>query len=796
MTDSADLPLPTDGPAGDAAGRLEPNWPTPNWHTTEQLLQTLNQELGGIKEYVLTELRGEITSLRSEKLQLQSQVQELRHQQELLVSDRQQQQQQQWAQQFAQVMAQTLRQQLQAQVFGLAESEGRPQSPEQRLLALQQQMANLEEALAQAMGSVQADLAQHQSRLSQQLLRMQDLEQQGELLLGQLVQNLQRVQPDAAAGLDGPGEDGPEADRGERSPRPPSHPTDVASVMATLDLQQPPAASTSTQGVAAPRAAAMPTPPRLTRPLATHQPRSQGNILDVGIDEGADETFMADFPIDVVKPRATPAPPSSGDRSSGGVSNTVSGSSPDMSSASLLDGFPLLPSPDSPLGEESSQPAPTGASLPRTPWQTEPPQTISSLRELIAPGGAGAVMPGSAPSGAFDANAGVAPGEAPSEAPGQVQDLAPDLTDRPSALLERGRRMDPGAFEAHLPPLSRPAAGQALGHDRRALPGGRLRRSGFVIAALGLGLMALQLLTVQLLFHGAPLLMAWLPGGELDNGANGGALETAGLIAPTWSSALVTFWIRMLMLLPFIMVMGQGLYPPLMEEMQQVVSDRDRVPLISIAASSLFLFLGHFLLYGAIAQASVTPAVALFFSYPLIAQALGWSLLGQSLSQARLGAMAVLGLGLVTLLFQWGPAGGLVAGLASGLCFALYRMLTSVNSRRVNRLPLTVLQFALAWLFSMPALLFLPQVQPRNEIGYVLACLLLSLTVLLNYVFEKASLLRLGSGWSAAVMGCLPLVVGLGGLLLTSERLAVGQLVGVGLVTAGAIALGWLRRVR
>ena len=95
-----------------------------NWQLTERLLQTLNQELGGLKEYVLTELRGEIAALRSEKVQLQSQVRELRHQQEVLLSDRQEAQQQQWAQQFAQVMTQNLRQQIQSQVFGLCPAGG------------------------------------------------------------------------------------------------------------------------------------------------------------------------------------------------------------------------------------------------------------------------------------------------------------------------------------------------------------------------------------------------------------------------------------------------------------------------------------------------------------------------------------------------------------------------------------------------------------------------------------------------------------------------------------------------
>lgn len=778
MNDSADSPSPAVGPE-------------PNWRTTELLLQTLNQELGALKEYVLTELRGEIASLRSEKIQLQSEVQELQHQQENLLSDRQQQQQHQWAEQFAQVLAQNLRQQLQAQVLGLTESDGVSLHPEQQLLRLQQQMADLETALTpvlnQVTDTVQAALQSHQGDLRQQLLRMQDLEQQGEMLLGQLVQHLRQTQETVEPA---------EGERTLETARLPSHPTDVASVMAAMANLQPPTSTAKPAPKTAletdvPSTAAAAASPRpfwemdggdgLVLPKTSPDPPPLDPPPDNSSLESLSESTPLDFPhletsspsgsnssqgIATTRPAMRPAtprlttpvaatpsprPPDSDAASDAAMEAAMEAAmdeGPDESFLAIAD-FPMeVLKPGFPQGSGSAatpdSPRPGGAPIPA--WPQEPPTTVTSLRALIYP------------------------------QEQAVSEPVPSAQPQPIGLMG-------SQLPSQLPPLSQGAAAQqGLGgmRDRRSLAPPRPRASSWLIASLGLLLLSLQWLTLQVLFHGAP----WL------------AIGPAGLIAPSWSSALVTFWIRMLMLLPFLVVVGQGLYPPLMEEMQRVISDRDRAPLLSIAASGLFLFLGHFLLYGAIGTTSVTLAIALFFSYPLISQALGWGLFGQPLGPYRWGAMILLALGLLTIGVQGGSGGGAIAALAGGLCFALYQMLASFNRRRVSGLTLTILQCVLAWVFSMPALVFLPQIQPHHELGYVVACLLLSLTVLFSYFFERASLVRLGSSWSAAVMGGVPLLVGLGGLVLTSERLTPAQGIGVILVSVGAIALGWLRRGR
>ena len=543
----------------------------------------------------------------------------------------------------------------------------------------------------------------------------------------------------------------------------------------------------------------MPSPPRLTTPVpANPVPPTQQ-------EAGPDEAFIADFPIDVVRPDVSGFPASGSEVEEqsqpdgpgeqvrgGGMSFDVTRPGPANGlSLNELYGAVGQPLPGGVEGQKTSAveaaaarpgnpPGDGGAGIamppgmvdraqgnlappqppkkPVSPWLGEPPTRISSLVELTD----GAVAP-AAPAVTDDSA---------SAAMSMLGLSVPGAEGAGAASLGAT-----AAFDAQEASLGAQAS-EAAPEEELSRRGGnaQLRRSGVAIAIVALLLWTVQYTTVQILFHGSP----WIADGK-------------GFIAATWSSALVTFWIRMLMVLPFMLVIGQGLYPPLLPEMQAVFRDRDRIPLYSIAASGLFFFLAHFLLYGTIANNSATPAVALFFLYPALGQFLGWSLFNQRLSSARLLATVPLVLGILLLLVQWTAVGGRVPGLASGLCYALFLMLTAVNGRRMNPMTLTVLQFGLAWLWAVPAIFFLSRTVPMNDVGYVVSCALLSATVGLSQFFGLASRRRLGAGLSAVIQGTLPLVLGVVCLFLTDEVLPLSQVLGVLLVAGGAVALGFQR---
>ncbi len=766
-----------------------------SWHTTEELLKTLNHELGGLKEYVLADLRGEITTLRSRKLQIETEINRLEsdrdrllNERENVLSNRDQAQQQQWAQQFSQVMAQNLRQELQAQLLG---SDNSSQArPEQRLLLLREQIAEMEASLSEAMGGIRQELDRHESDLSQQILRMQSLEQQGEAILGSLLQRIQHsdAHPSVLAAeqkmpppqLMTHSQTGVEQSAAEQT-NVEQNDTNLSPISFTLG-------STSTTGIAASLLARTDNESPDEPSPSPADPATPERTVAASMESDSATMTLNEFPADVLFGRpATPSP-----------------EPPDEAPESVAQDVPAAPKPPIPPFDSHWVTPPTAAeAVSETPIEEAapadndnfsaypyeqiqaPPDQPSDEQEalnashreedgLVVPDPFG---PDSSPSDAFIPSPDDPPwaSEISSQAPGTersdgevstLSDRQPPNEDGASEVSPVDTAMVATAGD-ELPgtPITVPATNRAT-----QLP-------GFISAGLSLFLLALQYCTVHLIFHGAP----WF------------GVER--LMQPSWASALLTFWIRMLMVLPFMIVIGQGIYPPLLEEMQELFRSRDRRPLISIILSSLLLFMSQLLLYRAIGISSASVAVGLLFVYPAAVSVFGVGLFKRRISQQTMLTLLPIGLGGLLLLVQSGSS-GLNPGIISAVCFALYALIGRLYTRRLNVLTLTVMQFGIAWLFSMPALLFLRNASPANDVGYLAACLVLSLTVFLSYFFNTASLNRLGPAWTSIINGWAPMLVVILSVLLGFGSLTFAQGLGVLLVTLGVTALNLERLQR
>ena len=80
---------------------------------SEQILNLVSQDLQRLQEDVISQLTEDVDWLRSEKLTLRQEVEQLRREREALLTENQLAQQQQWAQEFAKILARYLQQQLQ-----------------------------------------------------------------------------------------------------------------------------------------------------------------------------------------------------------------------------------------------------------------------------------------------------------------------------------------------------------------------------------------------------------------------------------------------------------------------------------------------------------------------------------------------------------------------------------------------------------------------------------------------------------------------------------------------------------
>ena len=162
--------------------------------TNDPLMQSLDDDFQALQrhfsdqlakdiEYLQTEkqrLISDLEALRVEYDQLYIDYQSLKNESDATLSKRQLAQQNAWAKRLAQVLAQNLREDLHAYVTNSVDLP----TPTQDWLY------SLDDTLNRSVKALQHDLSSYQSAIAQQLTRMQTMEQQGEVILANLVERL------------------------------------------------------------------------------------------------------------------------------------------------------------------------------------------------------------------------------------------------------------------------------------------------------------------------------------------------------------------------------------------------------------------------------------------------------------------------------------------------------------------------------------------------------------------------------------------------------------------------------
>ena len=176
-------------------------------HHPDQVLAKMSQDLQQLQQSLVVQLSQDVSRLQTEKSKLmndidalQSQRQDLTTHQETTLSQQQIAQQQIWASQMAQAIADHLQTLM---VHRLSEMHqepdrtepaptlaDRPTAPVGQDDATYRVLNSLDASLNQTLTSVKRDLSSYQSSLSQQLNRMQTMQQQGEAILEVLVSRL------------------------------------------------------------------------------------------------------------------------------------------------------------------------------------------------------------------------------------------------------------------------------------------------------------------------------------------------------------------------------------------------------------------------------------------------------------------------------------------------------------------------------------------------------------------------------------------------------------------------------
>ena len=175
--------------------------------SVERVLQSVTQDLTSLQQGVIGHLSQDVARLQAEKLRLVSDIDKLRSYYQTLqsrqletLSQQQIAQQQLWAKQLAQVLANHLQALMIQRLNQVANTQPPPGSSANPGLPLKavnghsdsahRLLASLDSTFSTTFKALQQDLNSYQSSLSQQLNRMQSLEQQGEAILEALINRL------------------------------------------------------------------------------------------------------------------------------------------------------------------------------------------------------------------------------------------------------------------------------------------------------------------------------------------------------------------------------------------------------------------------------------------------------------------------------------------------------------------------------------------------------------------------------------------------------------------------------
>ncbi len=312
------------------------------------------------------------------------------------------------------------------------------------------------------------------------------------------------------------------------------------------------------------------------------------------------------------------------------------------------------------------------------------------------------------------------------------------------------------------------------------------------------GLLLVLLSSVALSFHNVVVKIIFREQSVL------GLWTLGGVITPGLGNSLLILWMRMLIVVPMLAAIAGFLYPPMWSDLKRFLLARDRSPLWTVMSSGGFLFLSQVLIYLALAQIPAGTAITIFFIYPTITVLLAWKVFGDRPTLFRVLVMLVICLGGVLALPQvaGGPSGnaflGSLAAAGSGIAFAGYVILTGLCTRKLNPVPVSLVQFMTIFVLSSVVLMLpLPalsiKMQPTMWPGFMVSCLVLGAATLLGYLCTNIGIRLIGPAPASIISATGPAFTAILAFLIIQDQLQSQQWIGVILVTLGVAGLNFER---
>ncbi|MBC1236835.1 EamA family transporter [Nostoc sp. 2RC] len=762
----------------------------------ENALWAVVEDLENLQQNVLRALQEDIKRLQAEKNRLSDDIQSLVEEKEHLQQVRQITEQQVLIRQLAEVLAKHISSQLQSSLANLATQNIEGKSYEQGALKSAEVNSNvvseinekvehmfdsLDDTVTITFNSLQQELKNYQSNLSQQLSRMYSQQQQGEVILTEFVNRLY--------------------ERLEKTIQETSRKLPTTGTPTVLQLTEPEKNAfleTSPQFGEVVRNSPEPSS-AIANQFTQNQTPSQSAVVEekaIGNDSPQNQTpakenttepisvLSNDSSLSQTPPQPAAVPP---------ANQTLI--QPDIvppAKENPTEAISVL-SNDSSLSQTPPQPA---AIVP--PVKENPTEDLSQREQPVPPPQEKASEPISVLSN--DLSKKETSSEPDTSAP-QQQPTQPSLKINAPELASVLRKSVPKA-------KAKPTPATALEPPKEAKTPTRPSPSSSGLSAIQLGFVLIVLSTVISSLYNVAIKVIFHEGSQIF-----GVVEVEQLLPPTLGNTFLILTMRFMVVVPLMVLLSPILHPRLWQDLENLVNSVRGNPtptnagtkqiLVLSIVSGCFLFLSQVLIYIAIAQVPTGIAIGLFFIYPMVSGLLSWFLFRDRPTIFRAGAIAAICCGELLVLGTSSSIGigntslGISTAIISGVAFAAYIILTRVCASKLHPVTFTLINFATMLVLSFICLMLpLPSnwnllIDPTKMLELILSAFILGVLTLSSYLLNNAGITKLGASRSALIGSSIPVLTVIFAGLIIQENLDILQILGVLFVTFGAAAFSF-----
>jgi drug/metabolite transporter (DMT)-like permease len=731
----------------------------------ENALWAVVEDLENLQQTVLRTWQEDVKRLQAEKDRLIDDIQTLQEEKEHLQQVRQITEQQVLIRQLAEVLAKHISSQLQSTLQSVATQAIEGNSSERATLKsaevgnkivgeinekVEHMFGSLDDTVTITFNSLQQELKNYQSNLSQQLSRMHSQQQEGEEILAEFVTRLQG--------------------KLEKTIEETARKAATAALPTVLQLSEPEKKSSSEKSPPVGEVAKIVVEPISVIPKESSEsqakPESAAALLPRRENVAEPISVIPkESSESQVKPESAATLPQPKEK----ASEPISIVNRDFSQNKTVSppATPTIPS------QEGTQPPPKVNAA-------QPTESISVVSKDLS--NSKPISP---------------PATTPTPQQGG-KSLPKRNTTEPISVLNR----DLSKSKTTLEPPTAPAPRQGATPSRsssRSSQGLSTIQTGFLLVVLSTVLMSLYNVAIKIIFHEGSQIL--------------GVLDVERLLPPTLGNILLVLTIRFMVVVPLMILLAPILHPRVWQDLQNLADSvrgnptstnvaTQRTLLLSVV-SGCFLFLSQVLIYTAIGQVSTGMAIALFFVYPIVTSLLSWLLFRDRPNLFGGGAIAAICCG--ELLVLAGSVGteiantslGTTTAIISGVAFACYVFLTRICADKLHPVSFTLINFSTMLLLSFICLMLpLPsdwnlQVNPSKMLELILSAFILGVLTLSSYLFNIFGIRNLGASRSAIIGSSVPVLTVIFAGLLIQENLDIVQIIGVLLVTFGAAAFSF-----